>query len=84
MQAARAQLDMLECFAVGAKRAVVVDAAGHVGPMSLHHFAARGLLEIKNIERLGRIDQASADIACVDDKIEELITPVAHAVEQLG
>jgi transposase len=32
---------------------------------------------------LARIDQASADIARVDDRIEELILPFAHAVEQL-
>ena len=30
-----------------------------------------------------RVDAISADIARVDDRIEELITPFAHAVEQL-
>src|SRR6202035_5301858 len=46
---------MLERFPIGAQRAVIVDTTGHVCPMSLHHFAACGLLEIKNIERLGRV-----------------------------
>src|ERR1700732_4776114 len=55
MQAARAQLDVLECFAVGAKRAVVIVAARHVRPMSLYDSAVSGLLEIKNVERLGRV-----------------------------
>jgi hypothetical protein len=31
-----------------------------------------------------RVDAITADIVRVDDKIEELITPFAHAVEQLG
>lgn len=33
---------------------------------------------------LARVDAITADIVRVDDKIEELITPFAHAVEQLG
>jgi transposase len=32
---------------------------------------------------LARVDQASADIAAVETRIEELITPFVHAVEQL-
>ena len=32
---------------------------------------------------LARVDAITADIARVDDKIEELISPFAHAVEQL-
>jgi hypothetical protein len=33
---------------------------------------------------LARVDAITADIVRVEDKIEELITPFAHAVEQLG
>src|SRR5882762_2785106 len=55
MQAARAQLDVLERFPVGAKRAVVVDATRHVRPVSLYDSAASGLLEIENVKGLGRI-----------------------------
>ena len=53
-QTARAQFDVLEPFAIGAQRAVVVDAAGHVGPMAGHHLAVRGFLEIEDVEGLGR------------------------------
>src|SRR5580692_458370 len=52
-QAARAQLDVLEPFAIGAERGVVVDAACHVSPMTGLDLAASGLLEIEDVEGLG-------------------------------
>src|SRR5467141_467840 len=55
MQAARAQFDVLERFAVGAKSAVIVDATRHVRPVSLYDSAASGLLKIKDVERPGRV-----------------------------
>ncbi len=54
VQSARTQLHVLKRFAVGAQRAVVIHAAGHVGPMALQDFAVRGLLEIENVEGSGR------------------------------
>src|SRR5467141_902685 len=55
MQAARAQLDVLDRFPVGAKRAVIVDATRHVRPVSLYDSAASGFLKIKDVQRLGRV-----------------------------
>ena len=45
---------MLEAFAIGAQRRVVVHAARHVGPVALPDLAVRGLLEIENVEGAGR------------------------------
>ena len=44
----------LKRLAIGAQRCVVVDAAGHVGPVALHDFAVSGFLEIENVESAGR------------------------------
>src|SRR6266550_3085523 len=55
MQAARAQFDVLERFAVGAKSAVIVDATRHVRPVSLYDSAVSGFLKIKDVQRLGRV-----------------------------
>jgi len=46
---------MLECFAVGAKACINHRRRWPCKPNVLHHFAARGSLKIKNIERFGRI-----------------------------
>ena len=54
-QAARAQLHVLVPFAIGAQRGVVVDAAGHVSPMAGHDLAVSGLLEIEDVESVGRV-----------------------------
>ena len=47
---ARAKLDVIEHFAIGAKCAIAIHPAGHVPPMSRLHFAFRGFLEIENGE----------------------------------
>jgi hypothetical protein len=54
-QAARTQLDMLEPFAIGAKRGVIVDATRHVSPMAGVDLAVRGFLEIEDVKGLGRV-----------------------------
>ena len=55
VQAARAQLDVLESVAIGAQRGIVIHATGHVGPVAGLDLAASGLLEIEDVERLRRI-----------------------------
>jgi len=52
MQAARAQFDVLERFAVGAKSAVIVDATRHVRPVSLYDSAVSGFLKSKTLSAL--------------------------------
>jgi hypothetical protein len=54
MQTARTQFHVFETFAIGVERAVIVNSARHVRPMTLHDFAVGGLLEIENIECTGR------------------------------
>src|SRR5712692_6114495 len=46
---------MLEPFAIGAERGVIVDATRHVSPMAGQDFAVRGFLEIEDVEGLGRV-----------------------------
>ncbi len=53
-QAARAQLDVLEHFAIGVKGRVVVDAARHVRPMAGLDLVVSDLFEIEDIQGVGR------------------------------
>ena len=46
---------MPETFAIRAERGIIVDAARHIGPMSGHHLAVGDLLEIEDVESLGRV-----------------------------
>ena len=55
VQAPRAQLDMLECFLIGPKGTVIVNATRHVGPVSGAHLAVSDFLEVENVEGLGGI-----------------------------
>ena len=45
---------MLETVAIGMQRAVIVHTARHICPMPGIYLPVRGLLEIKDVERLGR------------------------------
>src|ERR1019366_2215935 len=49
-EAAGAELDVLEACAVGADGAIVIDAAGHVGPVAAADFVVGGFFEIENAE----------------------------------
>jgi hypothetical protein len=46
---------MFESLAIGAEGAVVVDAAGHVGPVSRANLVVRRFLEIEDVEGLSRV-----------------------------
>ena len=54
-QAARAQLDVLEHVAIGMERQVVVDAARHVSPMTRQDVVVSDVLEIEDVEGVGRV-----------------------------
>ena len=47
VEPARPQLHVLEDGPIRPQRRVVVDAAGHVSPVTRRHFATRSLLEIE-------------------------------------
>ncbi len=53
-ETARAQLDVLVAFAIGAERAVVVHAAGHVCPVAGPTLRVRDFLEVEDVKGCGR------------------------------
>jgi hypothetical protein len=55
VQSARAQVELIEAFAVRANRGVAVDSAGYMSPMARKYPAVRRLLKIEHIESLRRI-----------------------------
>ena len=59
---ARAQLDVLESFAVGAEGRVVVHSARHVRPVDRYDLAVRCFLKIHDAESLFRIGDDLGDL----------------------
>ena len=83
-EAARAELEFQEAFAVGAQRRLVIDAGGHIAEMCRRHVLAAYRLEVEDVDRiLGRCDQLVGAHRRPGERVREL-GPGAHALAGKG